>query len=284
MQYVTLSNGIKMPQLGYGVFQIPKEECERCVLDALKVGYRLIDTAQAYQNEEEVGNAIIKSGIPRKDIFITTKVAFQNFGYEKTKESVLESLRKLQTDYIDLILLHQPFNDYYGAWKALEELYDQGKLKSIGLSNFSPDRMIDLYAYSRIKPMVNQVELHPYNQQIGSQKWMQQYNVITEAWAPFAQGRNNIFVDPIISSIAQKYNKSAAQVVLRWEIQRGIVVIPKSVHIDRMKQNFEIFDFILTDDDMSSIIQLDENKPLFRNQQDPADAKWFVEVVGKKKK
>ncbi|KAK8838526.1 hypothetical protein M9Y10_033154 [Tritrichomonas musculus] len=269
MQYVTLSNGIKMRQLGY---------------DALKVGYRLIDTAQAYQNEEEVGNAIIKSGIPRKDIFITTKVAFQNFGYEKTKESVLESLRKLQTDYIDLILLHQPFNDYYGAWKALEELYDQGKLKSIGLSNFSPDRMIDLYVYSRIKPMVNQVELHPYNQQIESQKWMQQYNVITEAWAPFAQGRNNIFVDPIISSISQKYNKSAAKVVLRWEIQRGIVVIPKSVHIDRMKQNFEIFDFILTDDDMSSIIQLDENKPLFRNQQDPTDAKWFVEVVGKKKK
>ena len=284
MQYVTLSNGIKMAQLGYGVYQVTKEECERCVLDALKVGYRHIDTAQAYQNEEEVGSAIKKSGVPRKDIFLTTKVWITNYGYEQTKKSVDESLKKLQTDYIDLMLLHQPFGDYYGAWRALEELYEQGKLKSIGISNFYPDRMIDLCSFSRIKPMVNQIELHPFDQQIEAQKWMQKYNVVTEAWAPFAEGKGGLFTNPTIAEIGKKYQKSVAQVVLRWEIQRGIVVIPKSVHADRMKQNFEVFDFKLTDEDMNVIAGLDQQKSSFFSHQDPNTVEWFMEIIGKKKK
>ncbi|KAK8891119.1 hypothetical protein M9Y10_028324 [Tritrichomonas musculus] len=284
MQYVTLPNGLKMPQLGYGVYQVTKEECERCVLDALKVGYRHIDTAQAYQNEAEVGSAIIKSGIPRKDVFITTKVWITNYGYEQTKKSVEESLRNLQTDYIDLMLLHQPFGDYYGAWKALEELYDQKKLKAIGISNFYPDRMIDLCSFSRIKPMVNQIELHPFDQQIEAQKWMQKYNVVTEAWAPFAEGKGGLFTNPTIAEIGKKYQKSVAQVVLRWEIQRGIVVIPKSVHADRMKQNFEVFDFKLTDEDMNVIAGLDQQKSSFFSHQDPNTVEWFMEIIGKKKK
>lgn len=284
MQYVTLPNGLKMPQLGYGVYQVTKEECERCVLDALKVGYRHIDTAQAYQNEAEVGSAIVKSGIPRKDIFITTKVWITNYGYEQTKKSVEESLRNLQTDYIDLMLLHQPFGDYYGAWKALEELYDQKKLKAIGISNFYPDRMIDLCSFSRIKPMINQIELHPFDQQIEAQKWMQKYNVVTEAWAPFAEGKGGLFTNPTIAEIGKKYQKSVAQVVLRWEIQRGIVVIPKSVHADRMKENFEVFDFKLTDEDMNVIAGLDQQKSSFFSHQDPNTVEWFMEIIGKKKK
>lgn len=276
MQYVTLSNGIKMPQLGYGVFKIPKEECERCVLDALKVGYRLIDTAQAYQNEEEVGKAIAKSGIPRKDIFITSKIWITNYGYEKAKQSTIESLQKLQTDYIDLMLLHEPFGDYYGAWRALEDLYEEGKVKSIGISNFYPDRMIDLYSFNRIKPMVNQIELNPFNQQIEAQKWMNKYNVVTEAWAPFAEGINGLFTNQKIAEIGKKYNKTVAQVVLRWEIQRGVVVIPKSVHEDRMRQNFDVFDFNLKEEDMKLMETLDQKKSPFLSHDDPKIVEEFA--------
>lgn len=240
MNYVTLSNGVKMPQLGYGVYQVSKEECERCVLDALKVGYRHIDTAQSYFNEEEVGNAIKKSGIPREEIFLTTKVWVEHYGYEQTKKSIYESMQKLKVDYIDLVLLHQPFSDVYGAWRALEDMYAEGKIRAIGVSNFYPDRLIDLCSFSRIKPMVNQVETHPFNQQIEAQKWMQKYDVQIEAWAPFGEGRNGMFTNETIAKIATKYNKTVAQVILRFEMQRGIVVIPKSVHIERMKQNFDV--------------------------------------------
>lgn len=279
MNYVILSNGVKMPQLGYGVYQVSKEECERCVLDALKVGYRHLDTAQSYFNEEEVGNAIIKSGIPREEIFLTTKVWIEHYGYEQTKESVLESIRKLQTNYIDLMLLHQPFGDYYGAWRALEDLYAEGKIRAIGISNFYPDRMIDICSFARIKPMVNQVETHPHNQQIEAQKWMEKYGVQIEAWAPFGEGRGGLFTEPTISKIAEKYQKSVAQVILRWEIQRGIVVIPKSVHIERMKQNFEIFDFELSAEDMAVMATLDKKESSFFSHTDPHMVEWFVKIV-----
>ena len=253
MEYVTLSNGVKMPRLGYGVYQVGKAECERCVLDALKVGYRHLDTAQTYFNEEEVGNAIQKSGIPREEIFITTKVWVEHYGYEQTKKSVYESMRKLQVDYIDLVLLHQPFSDYYGAWRALEDMYAEGKTKAIGISNFYPDRMVDLANFARIKPMVNQVETHPFNQQIEAQKWMEKYGIQIEAWAPFGEGRGGLFTNETIAKIAAKYNKSVAQVILRWELQRGIVVIPKSVHIERMEENFNVFDFELSEEDMATM-------------------------------
>lgn len=283
MKYVTLANGVKMPQLGYGVYQVSKDECERCVLDALKVGYRHIDTAQSYFNEEEVGNAIANSGIPREEIFITTKVWIENFGYESTKASVLESMRKLKTNYIDLMLLHQPFADYYGAWRALEDLYSERKLRAIGISNFYPDRMVDLCSFARIKPMVNQVETHPYNQQIEAQKWMEKYGVQIEAWAPFAEGRDGLFTDKTIAEIAKKYNKSVAQVILRWELQRDIVVIPKSVHIERMSENFNIFDFELTQSDMKVIATLDKNQSSFFSHSDPNMVEWFVKLVEERK-
>jgi 2,5-diketo-D-gluconate reductase A len=270
-----------MPQLGYGVYQVTKEECERCVLDALKVGYRHIDTAQAYYNEEEVGNAIKKSGIPRKEIFLTTKVWVTNYGYEQTIKCVEDSLKKLQTDYIDLMLLHQPFGDYYGAWRALEDLYEKGILKSIGISNFYSDRMIDLTCFSRIKPMVNQVETHPFNQQIEAQQWMKKYGVQIEAWAPFGEGRGDMFTNPTIAAIGKKYNKSVAQVILRWELQRGIVVIPKSTHIERMQENFNVFDFTLSDEDMSIIASLDKKQSSFFSHQDPTTVEWFMNLFGK---
>jgi 2,5-diketo-D-gluconate reductase A len=281
MQYITLSNGVKMPQLGYGVYQVTKEECERCVLDALKVGYRHIDTAQAYYNEEEVGNAIKKSVIPRKEIFLTTKVWVTNYGYEQTIKCVEDSLKKLQTDYIDLMLLHQPFGDYYGAWRSLEDLYEKGILKSIGISNFYPDRMIDLTCFSRIKPMVNQVETHPFNQQIEAQQWMKKYGVQIEAWAPFGEGRGDMFTNPTIAAIGKKYNKSVAQVILRWELQRGIVVIPKSTHIERMQENFNVFDFTLSDEDMSIMASLDKKQSSFFSHQDPTTVEWFMNLFGK---
>lgn len=284
MDYVILQNGVKMPQLGYGVYQISKEDCERCVLDALKVGYRHIDTAQSYFNEEEVGNAIIKSGIPRSEIFLTTKVWIEHYGYEQTKKSVYESMQKLKVDYIDLVLLHQPFNDYYGAWRALEDLYADGKIRAIGISNFSPDRMVDLASFSRIKPMVNQVETHPFNQQIEAQKCMQKYGIQIEAWASFGEGRGGLFTNETIASIAQKYNKSVAQVILRWEIQRRIVVIPKSIHIERMKQNIEVFDFVLSDEDMKTMESLDKKQSSFFSHSDPAMVEWFVKMVEKRKK
>lgn len=279
MEYVTLANGVKMPELGYGVYQVTKEECERCVSDALSVGYRHIDTAQSYFNEEEVGNAIKKSGIPREELFITTKVWIEHYGYEECRKSVLESLRKLQLDYIDLMLLHQPFADYYGAWRALEELYAEGKLRAIGVSNFYPDRLVDLCAFSRIKPMVNQVETHPHNQQKTAHEWMKKYGVVHEAWAPFGEGRGGLFTDPVLTKIGAKYGKTAAQVILRWHLQRGIVVIPKSTHKERMAEKFNVFDFTLSDEDMKAIAALDKEQSSFFSHTDPDTVEMFVRMV-----
>jgi 2,5-diketo-D-gluconate reductase A len=283
MEYVTLNNGVQMPILGYGVYQVTKEECERCVLDALSVGYRSLDTAQSYNNEEEVGSAIQKSGVKREDIFLTTKVWIEHYGYEETKKSVLESMRKLKTDYLDLVLLHQPFADCYGAYRALEDLYDEGKLRAIGVSNFYPDRLVDIASFARIKPMVNQVETHPLNQQIEAQEWMKKYDIQQEAWAPFGEGKGNMFSNPVLQEIGSVYGKSNAQVILRWLIQRGIVVIPKSTHKDRMIQNMEVFDFMLCDEDMKKIEQLDEKKSSFFSHQDPNMVEWFVKMVEERK-
>lgn len=283
MEFTTLSNGIKMPVLGYGVYQVTKEECERCVLDALKAGYRSIDTAQSYFNEEEVGNAIVKSGIPREEIFLTTKVWVEHYGYENGKSSVLESMRKLKTDYLDLCLLHQPFADYYGAWRALEELYEAGKIRAIGISNFYPDRMVDIASFAHIRPMVNQVEVHPFNQQIIAKQYMDKYGVQVEAWAPFGEGRGGLFENETLHTIGAKYGKTTAQVMLRWQIQRGIVVIPKSTHYERMVENLNVFDFSLSDDDMGVIAALDKNESSFFSHSDPAMVEWFVKMVEERK-
>lgn len=283
MQYVTLSNGVKMPQLGYGVYQVDKEECERCVLDALKVGYRHIDTAQSYFNEEEVGNAIAKSGVPREQIFLTTKVWVEHYGYDETRKSVLESIRKLKTNYIDLVLLHQPFSDYYGAWRALEDLYAEGVIKAIGVSNFYPDRLVDICSFARIKPMVNQVETHPHNQQIEAHEWMKKYGVQHEAWAPFGEGRGGMFEEPLLVEIGKKYGKTAAQVILRWDMQRNVVAIPKSTHIERMEQNFDIFDFELSEEDMAKIATLDKKQSSFFSHYDPKMVEWFAQMVEQRK-
>ena len=284
MDYIVLSNGVKMPQLGYGVYQVTKEECERCVLDALKAGYRLIDTAQSYFNEEEVGSAIKKSGVPREEIFLTTKVWIEHYGYEECKASIEESLRKLQTDYLDLLLLHQPFADYYGAWRALEEYYKAGKIKAIGISNFYPDRMIDIATFARIKPMINQVEIHPYHQQEESKNWHDKYGIQMEAWAPFGEGRGDMFTDPVLSEIGAKYNKTVAQVILRWHLQRGIIIIPKSVHYDRMVENFNVFDFELSSEDMEKISSLDKKQSAFFSHYDPNMVEWFGKMVEERKK
>lgn len=283
MEQITLYNGVEMPIVGYGVYQISKEECERCVMDALAVGYRSIDTAQSYFNEEQVGNAIAKSGIPRKDIFLTTKVWVEHYGYEKTKKSVLKSMQKLQTDYLDLVLLHQPFSDYYGAYRALEDLYDEGKLRAIGVSNFYPDRLVDIASFSRIKPMVNQIETHPFNQQIEAKKWMDRYGIQLEAWAPFGEGRGGLFENPVLVKIAKKYNKTTAQVILRWNIQRGIVVIPKSIHKERMEENLNIFDFVLEQSDVNKITELDKKQSSFFSHSDPAVVEWFVQMIEERK-
>ena len=283
MDYVTLVNGVKMPQLGYGVYQVTKEECERCVLDALDVGYRAIDTAQSYFNEAEVSEAIAESGIDRKEIFLTTKVWIEHYGYEQAKESVLQSMEKLKTDYIDLVLLHQPFADYYGAYRALEDLYEEGKLRAIGVSNFYPDRLVDIASFARIKPMVNQIETHPLNQQIEAHEWLKKYGVIHEAWAPFGEGRGNMFTNPVLQKLGDKYNKTVAQVILRWQLQRGIVVIPKSTHKERMAQNLDVFDFTLTDEDMQAIAALDTKTSSFFSHQDPAMVEWFVKMVEERK-
>lgn len=283
MQYVTLYNGVKMPQLGYGVYQVGREECERCVSDALEVGYRHIDTAQSYFNEEEVGNAVKKSGIKRGDIFLTTKVWMEFYGYEECKKSVMRSLNKLQTDYIDLVLLHQPFSDYYGAWRALEELYAEGKVRAIGVSNFYPDRLVDICSFARIKPMVNQVEIHPHNQQQEALKWMEKYGVQPEAWAPFGEGRGGMFEEEKIRAIAEKYGKTTAQVILRWHLQRGIVVIPKSVHKERMAENLDVFDFELSGADMQKMASLDKAQSSFFSHTDPNMVEWFVRMVEERK-
>ena len=284
MKYTTLSNGAKMPMLGYGVYQVTKEECERCVLDALKVGYRSIDTAQSYFNEEEVGSAIRKSGIPRNEIFLTTKVWVENYGYEECKKSVESSLKKLKTDYIDLMLPHQPFADYYGAWRALEELYEEGRLRVIGISNFYPDRMVDIASFARIRPMVNQVEVHPHNQQTGAKEWNEKYGLQLEAWAPFGEGRGGMFELPELRVIADKHNKTVAQVILRWHLQHSVVVIPKSTHIERMEENLNVFDFELTAEDMAEIAALDKNTSSFFSHTDPNMVEWFVKMVEERKK
>ena len=283
MEYVTLNNGIKMPKLGYGVYQLSNEECERCVLDAISAGYRSIDTAQSYGNEEAVGNAINKCGVPREELFITTKVWITNGGYEKAKESLEESLRKLQTEYIDLCLIHQPFNDYYGTYRAMEEAYKEGWIRAIGVSNFYPDRLVDIANFADIVPMVNQVETHVLNQQTEAKKWMDKYEVQIEAWAPFGEGRGGIFENPVLTAIGEKYGKTPAQVMLRWNIQRGVVVLPKSTHIERMEQNFNVFDFTLNGEDMAAIAALDTQTSSFFSHYDPAMVEWFAKMVEERK-
>ena len=284
MEYIALRNGVKMPILGYGVYQIPQDICERCVLDALQAGYRALDTAQSYFNEEQVGSAIEKSGIPREEIFLTTKVWIEHYGYEQAKGSVLESMRKLRTDYLDLVLLHQPFGDYYGAYRALEDLYEAGKLRAIGISNFYPDRMVDIASFARIRPMVNQVEVHPLHQQDEAKQWLDKYGIQMEAWAPFGEGRGGLFTNPVLTQIGAKYGKTAAQVILRWHIQRGIAVIPKSTHVERMRENLDVFDFTLTPEDMAAVAALDERQSAFFSHQDPTMVEWFVRMVEERKK
>lgn len=282
MQTVKLNNGIEMPILGYGVFQVSPAECERCVADALKVGYRLIDTAQAYQNEEDVGNAIAKSGIDRKGIFLVSKIWMSNYGYEKAKASIDESLRKLKTDYIDLMLLHQPFNDYYGAYRALEEAYKAGKLRAIGVSNFYPDRLIDIAHNAEIVPAVNQVETHVFQQQVEAKKYMDEMGCQIMAWGPLAEGKNGFFTNETLINIGKKYGKTGPQVALRYLTQRGVVVIPKSTHIERMEQNLNIFDFTLTDEDMTEILKLDTGKPVVMpSHHNPEIVKYFMQMLPK---
>jgi 2,5-diketo-D-gluconate reductase A len=276
MQKVVLNNGVEMPILGFGVFQVPDlNECENCVIDAIETGYRLIDTAASYMNETAVGNAIKKSAIARKDLFITTKLWVQDAGYEKTKKAVERSLNKLQSDYLDLFLIHQPYGDVHGSWRAMVELYKLGKLKSIGVSNFQSDRVMDLITFNEIVPVVNQVETHPFNQQIETQKFLTENRVQIESWGPFAEGKNNLFHNELLGSIASKYGKSIAQVVLRWLTQRGVVAIPKSVRKERMKENFEIFDFELGVEDMNAIATLDTKTSSFFDHRDPEIIKWM---------
>ena len=279
MEYVTLNNGVKMPMLGYGVYQTPPEDTERCVLDAIQVGYRSIDTAQAYGNEEGVGNAIEKCGLPREELFITTKVWISNAGYEKAKASIKESLRKLKTDYIDLLLIHQPFGDYYGTYRAMEEAYKEGKVRAIGVSNFYPDRYLDIQHFAEIKPAVNQVETHLFQQQKVAKEYMSKYNTQIMSWGPFAEGKNDYFNTPALKELGQKYNKSAAQVALRFLLQSGVVLIPKSVHKNRMEENFNIFDFSLTEDEMKTLEALDTGASLFFSHYDPQTVEWFMSFV-----
>ncbi|WP_163556257.1 aldo/keto reductase [Helicobacter suis] len=269
MEFVTLNNGVHVPILGFGVFQIPDDACEKAVLEAIECGYRLIDTAQMYQNEKGVGSAIKKASVSREELFITTKVWFSNAGEKKAKASVEESLRRMQLDYLDLVLIHQPFNDYYGTYRALEDLYKEGKLKCIGVSNFYPDRLVDLVSFTQIVPAINQVEINPFNQQIKAQETMQKYKVQPQAWGPFAEGRNNIFSHPTLQEIANKHNKSIAQVVLRWLVQREIVVLFKSDKKARMIENSQIFDFSLPSEDMQTIAQLDQQQSAFFDHRDP---------------
>jgi 2,5-diketo-D-gluconate reductase A len=276
MEKVILNNGVEMPILGFGVYQITDlEECERSVLEAIQAGYRLIDTAAAYLNEEAVGRAIIRSGVSRKELFITTKLWIQDTGYESTRKAFEKSLRRLQLDYLDLYLIHQPYGDVYGSWKAMEELYAEGKIKAIGVSNFHPDRVADLIVHNKVIPAVNQIETHPFHQQTETQKFLQENGVQIQSWGPFAEGKNNIFQNQLLLSIAGKYNKSVAQVILRWLTQRGIVVIPKSVRKERIKENFNIFDFQMDQEDMNAIRELDTKESLFFDHRDPAMVKML---------
>lgn len=276
MQKVVLNNGVEMPILGFGVFQMNDlEECEKSVLDAIEAGYRLIDTAASYENEEAVGRAIKKSGTPREEIFITTKLWLADAGDEKTIKAFERSLNRLQLDYLDLYLIHQPYGDVYGAWRAMEKLYAQGKIRAIGISNFHPDRVMDFIVNQEVVPAVNQIETHPFHQQIETQKFLLENNIQIESWGPFAEGKNNIFQNELLLSIAEKYGKSVAQVILRWLTQREIVVIPKSVRKERIKENFNIFDFELSPEDMESIAALDTKQSLFFDHRDPAMVKFL---------
>jgi diketogulonate reductase-like aldo/keto reductase len=280
MDYVTLDNGVNMPVLGFGVFQIPDlDECERCVLDAIGIGYRAIDTAQSYKNEEAVGNAIQKCGIDRKALFITTKLWLSNYGYEKAKESIDNSLRRLKSDYADLLLLHQPFADYYGAYRALEEAYKAGKARAIGVSNFYPDRLADIASFAEIKPQINQIETHVFQQQKKARETGAKYGVQIESWAPFAEGRNGFFTNEVLHKIGEKYGKSIVQTALRFLIQSGVVVIPKSTHKDRMAENFDVFDFALSDGDMKEIETLDKAESLFFRHDTPETVAMFVDFI-----
>ena len=279
MQEVTLNNGVSIPILGFGVFQIPAEETKQAVLDAIAAGYRHFDTAQAYANEREVGQAIAESGLPREEFFITSKVWLDHYGYEKARQSVLDSLEKMGLDYLDLMLLHQPFSDYYGAYRALEDLYREGKLRAIGVSNFYPDRLSDLVAFTEITPQINQVETHPFNQQIFAQENMVKNIVQIESWATFAEGRNGIFTNPVLEEIGRKYGKSTAQVMVRWQVQRGIVCLTKTVKPERMKENLDVFDFELSDEDMKAIAGLDTKTSLFFNHQDASTVDLFVNLI-----
>lgn len=278
MDFVTLNNGVQMPQLGYGVYQVKNEECERCVLDAISVGYRAIDTAQSYGNEDAVGSAIAKCGVPRDQLFLTTKVWISNAGYEKAKASIDKSLKNLQTDYIDLLLIHQPFGDYYGTYRAMEEAYKAGKLRAIGVSNFYPDRLIDLCQFVEVTPAVNQVETHVFQQQKVAHEYMEKYHVQHESWGPFAEGRKDFFTNPILVEIGEKYGKSSAQVALRFLLQSDVVVIPKSTHKERMEQNINVFDFTLSGEDMAAIRQLDEGESLFFSHYDPATVEMLTNM------
>ena len=279
MDYVTLNNGVKMPKLGYGVYQTPPEDTERCVLDAIEVGYRSIDTAQAYGNEAGVGNALEKCGVPREEIFVTTKIWISNAGYEKAKASIKESLKNLKTDYIDLLLIHQPFGDYYGSYRAMEEAYKEGKVRAIGVSNFYPDRYIDIAHFAEIKPAVNQVETHVFQQQKIAKKYMKKYGTQIMSWGPFAEGKNDYFNSPVLKEIGDKYGKSAVQTALRFLLQSDVVLIPKSVRKERMKENIDVFDFELTNEEMVRIEALDGGKSLFFSHYDPETVEWFMSFV-----
>ena len=276
MRKIKLNNGIEIPTLGFGVYQIDEKHCEQAVLDAIDVGYRLIDTATAYQNERQVGNAIKVSGIDRKDLFITTKLWLNQASYDGAKIQFEQSLNLLQVDYIDLYLIHQPFGDIYGAWHAMEDLYEQGKIKAIGVSNFQPDRLADLMAFNKIKPAVNQIEVNPFNQQLHAVPWMQSKTIQPEAWAPFAEGKNDIFNHPVLTAIGNKYNKSVGQVILRWLIQRQIVCLAKSGRKERMTENLNIFDFELSNQDMIDITAIDTATSAFFSHRDPAIVEWLT--------
>ncbi|MCB2411090.1 aldo/keto reductase [Hymenobacter lucidus] len=279
MQTTVLNNGVEMPLLGFGVFQVPDAvECEQSVAEALRVGYRLIDTAAAYGNEEAVGQAIKTSGVPREELFITTKLWIQDAGYDSTKRAFEKSLRKLELDYLDLYLIHQPFGDVYGAWRAMEELYQEGRIKSIGVSNFQPDRLMDLMVHHQVVPAVNQIETHPFQQQVETQQFLAENKVQIESWGPFAEGKNDIFTNELLRGIGRKYEKSVAQVILRWLTQRGVVAIPKSVRPERIAENFNVFDFELSAEDMQAIATLDTKQSLFLDHRDPATVKWLGEA------